>query len=43
VLTETDPLFLVASALFIAAPGPDVIYVIARGLAQGRRAALVSV
>ena len=41
--TETDPLlFLGASALFIAAPGPDVIYIIARGVAQGRKAALVS-
>jgi threonine/homoserine/homoserine lactone efflux protein len=41
--TETGPLlFLGASALFIAVPGPDVIYIIARGVAQGRRAALVS-
>jgi threonine/homoserine/homoserine lactone efflux protein len=43
VFTETSPwLFLGASALFIAAPGPDVIYIIARGVAQGRGAALVS-
>lgn len=41
--TETDPLlFLGASALFIAAPGPDVVYIIARGVAQGRGAGLVS-
>lgn len=43
VFTETGPLlFLGASALFIAAPGPDVIYIIARGVAQGRMAGLVS-
>jgi threonine/homoserine/homoserine lactone efflux protein len=44
VFTEMGPLlfFLGASALFIAAPGPDVIYVIARGVAQGRKVALVS-
>jgi threonine/homoserine/homoserine lactone efflux protein len=43
VFGETGPwLFLGASALFIAAPGPDVIYIIARGVAQGRWAALVS-
>jgi threonine/homoserine/homoserine lactone efflux protein len=43
VFTETNPLlFLRASALFIAAPGPDVIYIVARGVAQGRKAALVS-
>ncbi len=35
-------LFLAASLVFIATPGPDMIYVITRGVAQGRRAALVS-
>ena len=43
IFTEANLLFFLgASALFIAAPGPDVIYIIARGVAQGRRAALVS-
>ena len=31
-------LFLVASALLTVAPGPDIIYVLTRGVAQGRRA-----
>ena len=31
-------LFLVASALLAVAPGPDIVYVLARGIAQGRRA-----
>ncbi len=31
-------LFLVASALLTIAPGPDIIYVLTRGVAQGRRA-----
>lgn len=31
-------LFLVASALLTIAPGPDIIYVLTRGIAQGRRA-----
>lgn len=31
-------LFLVASALLALAPGPDVVYVLARGIAQGRKA-----
>ncbi len=35
-------LFLAASLVFIATPGPDMIYVITRGVAQGRRAAFVS-
>ena len=35
-------LFLTASLALIVAPGPDNILVLARGIAQGRRAALVS-
>jgi threonine/homoserine/homoserine lactone efflux protein len=43
VLQETNiALFLVASLALIATPGPDMIYVVTRGVAQGRRAALVS-
>jgi threonine/homoserine/homoserine lactone efflux protein len=43
VLQETNiALFLAASLALIATPGPDMIYVVTRGVAQGRRAALVS-
>jgi threonine/homoserine/homoserine lactone efflux protein len=35
-------LFLTASMALIATPGPDMVYVLTRGVAQGRRAALVS-
>jgi len=35
-------LFLAASALLAIAPGPDVIYVLTRGIAQGRRAGLAA-
>lgn len=35
-------LFLLASALLTLAPGPDNLQVLARGVAQGRRAALVA-
>ena len=31
-------LFLVASALLTIAPGPDIVYVLTRGISQGRRA-----
>jgi threonine/homoserine/homoserine lactone efflux protein len=31
-------LFLVASALLTLAPGPDIVYVLTRGVSQGRRA-----
>jgi threonine/homoserine/homoserine lactone efflux protein len=31
-------LFLVASALLTIAPGPDIVYVLTRGIAQGRKA-----
>ena len=35
-------LFLVASALLTIAPGPDIVYVLTRGVAQGRRAGLAA-
>ena len=35
-------LFVAASLVLIATPGPDIIYVLTRGIGQGRRAALVS-
>ncbi len=35
-------LFLTASVALIAAPGPDNLYIVARGIGQGRMAALVS-
>jgi threonine/homoserine/homoserine lactone efflux protein len=35
-------LFLVASALLTVAPGPDIVYVLTRGVAQGRRAGLAA-
>jgi hypothetical protein len=42
-LQETNLiLFLTASMALIATPGPDMVYVLTRGVAQGRRAALVS-
>ena len=31
-------LFLVASALLTIAPGPDIVYVLTRGITQGKRA-----
>ena len=31
-------LFLIASALLAIAPGPDIVYVLTRGITQGRRA-----
>ena len=36
------PLFLLASWALNIAPGPDMLYVLARGAGQGRRAGLVS-
>ena len=42
-LQETNiALYVIASLALIATPGPDMIYVVTRGVAQGRRAALVS-
>ena len=35
-------LFVAASALLAIAPGPDVIYVLTRGVSQGRRAGLAA-
>jgi threonine/homoserine/homoserine lactone efflux protein len=35
-------LFLAASLALIVAPGPDSLYVLARGAAQGRRAGIIS-
>ncbi len=35
-------LFLAASALLTVAPGPDIVYVLTRGIAQGRRAGLAA-
>ncbi|MBL0141742.1 MAG: LysE family translocator [Betaproteobacteria bacterium] len=35
-------LFLVASALLTVAPGPDIVYVLARGVSQGRQAGLAA-
>ncbi len=35
-------LFLVASALLTIAPGPDIVYVLARGVAQGPRAGVAA-
>jgi len=36
-------LFAAASAALIAIPGPSVLYIVARGVDQGRRAGLISV
>lgn len=35
-------LFLVASALLTVAPGPDILYVLTRGVAQGRAAGIAA-
>jgi len=35
-------LFLAASALLTVAPGPDIVYVLARGIAQGPRAGVAA-
>ena len=35
-------LFIAASALLAIAPGPDVVYVLTRGIAQGRKAGLAA-
>ena len=42
-LPETSLLlFLTTSVALIAAPGPDNLYIVTRGVAQGRKAALIS-
>jgi threonine/homoserine/homoserine lactone efflux protein len=35
-------LFIVAAALLTVAPGPDIIYVLTRGVAQGRKAGIAA-
>jgi threonine/homoserine/homoserine lactone efflux protein len=40
---HTLVLFAAASAALIAIPGPSVLYIVARGVDQGRRAGLISV
>lgn len=39
---DSMPLFIIASIALILTPGPDVIYVVTRGMAGGRRAGLIS-
>lgn len=41
--TSSLPLFLTASLALLLVPGPAVLYIVARGIDQGRRAGLVSV
>ncbi len=41
-LTAHLALFLTASLALIVAPGPDTLYVLARGIGQGRRAGAIS-
>jgi threonine/homoserine/homoserine lactone efflux protein len=41
-LTANLALFLTASLALIVAPGPDTLYVLARGIGQGRRAGAIS-
>jgi threonine/homoserine/homoserine lactone efflux protein len=36
------PAFILTSAALAIAPGPDVLYVLAKGMAQGRRSALIA-
>jgi threonine/homoserine/homoserine lactone efflux protein len=40
--SSTIAVFMVAAALLLIVPGPAVLYIVARGIDQGRRAALVS-
>ena len=39
---DTYMLFVVASIIFCATPGPDVLYVVARSVAQGARAGVIA-
>ncbi len=39
---ESIPLFLLASIVLIITPGPDLIYVLTRGIAQGKASGVVS-
>lgn len=36
------PAFVLASVVITLAPGPDILYVLAKGIAQGRRTALIA-
>ena len=38
---ESLPLFIIASMALIVTPGPDIIYVLSRGIADGRIGGLV--
>lgn len=40
--TQQILLFLITSAILTITPGPDILYVVTRGIAQGRLAALAS-
>ena len=40
--TATLVLFLAAAWAMILAPGPDILYVLTRGIAHGRRAGIIS-
>jgi threonine/homoserine/homoserine lactone efflux protein len=42
IATVITPMFLLASAAITVSPGPDILYVLAKGIAQGRRPALVA-
>src|SRR5215217_189048 len=39
---HTFVIFAAASAVFLAVPGPSVIYIVSRSLAEGRTAGIVS-
>src|SRR6185436_5020381 len=36
------PMFLLASAAITLSPGPDILYVLAKGISQGRQPALIA-
>lgn len=40
--SSTLVLFALASAVLVAAPGPAVVYIVTRSIAQGRRAGILS-
>jgi threonine/homoserine/homoserine lactone efflux protein len=40
--TSTIAVFMLAAAALLIVPGPSVLYIVARGIDQGRKAALVS-
>ena len=42
ILPALNPVFLTASALITLAPGPDNLYVVSKGISQGRKSALVA-